>query len=201
MNKHIAVIEKKIWFCAAFIIATPVPALADAGIPMIAYTFPAMLTALLPIILVETSVIGKALDLPFKKILLPNGLANAVSTIAGFPIAWGLLFGLELLTIGGNCGPGFDTFSSGVITVILESAWLCPREGKLYWLVPVAFINCLIVAFFLSVLIEYFIMKKMLKGQDKEKVKKAAYKANTISYALLILLNIGFIIFGLAEKM
>jgi hypothetical protein len=190
-----------ILFIALLLVAaTPLPALANAGVPMIFLTFPAMLLALLPIILIESLIIQKSLNIAYKKAIIPNGVANAVSTIAGFPLAWRLLLGLELLTTGGSCGPGFETVSNSIITAILESAWLCPWENQLYWLIPVAFINCLIVAFFISIFIEYFIMKKMLKDHKKDVIKKVTYKANIISYALLVIVNIGYLVYSIVEK-
>lgn len=192
---------RKILFLAMLLVAaTPFPALANAGVPMIYLTYPAMLMALLPIILVESIVIQKSLNIAFKKAIIPNGVANAVSTIAGFPLAWGLLLGLELLTTGGSCGPGFQTVSNSIITVILESAWLCPWEDQLYWLMPIAFLNCLIVAFFLSFVIEYLIMKKMLKEHEKSIVRKVTCKANIISYSLLVILNIGYLVYSIAKN-
>lgn len=205
MNKPLtkaktAKIVKALMSAFAITATTPLPAFADAGIPMIFLTFPAMLIALVPVILIETFVIHKALEIPYKKALIPNSVANLASTVAGFPLAWGLLLGLELLTTGGGCGPGFGTISSSILTVILESAWLCPWEDHLYWLMPVAFINCLIIAFFISIWIEYFVMKKMLKEHDKAKIKKATYKANLVSYALLIILNIVFLAFNILKN-
>lgn len=193
-------LKKTLFLSLILITVTPLPAFANVGVPMIFLTFPAMLTALLPIILIESVVIKKALNIPMKKALMSNGTANLVSTIGGFPLAWGLLFGLELLTTRGSCGPGFKTISSSIITAILESAWLCPWKEHMYWLIPVAFINCLIAAFFLSILIEYFIMRKMLKEYDKNAVKKVTYKANIVSYSMLVIFNIGYLIYNIAEK-
>ena len=158
-----------------------------------------MLIALLPIILIESLVITREMTLSIRETIIPCSIANAVSTIAGFPLAWGLLLGLELLTTGGSCGPGFETLTSSIITVVLESAWLCPWEGQLHWMIPVAFINCLMVAFFVSVLTEYLVMKKMFAGREPSALKKVAYKANIVSYSLLVILNIaylGFVIVG-----
>ncbi len=184
----------------ALLAAFPSLAYANAGVPMIFLTFPAMLIALLPIILIESFVINREIAISIKKAIVPCSVANAISTIAGFPLAWGLLLGFELLTTGGSCGPGFETLTSSILTAVLESAWLCPWEDQLYWMIPVAFINCLIVAFFISVFTEYFVMKKMLVGQESATVKKVAYKANIVSYSLLVVLNIVYLGFVIAGK-
>ena len=184
----------------AILVTLPFPAYANAGIPMIFLTFPAMLIALLPIVFIEAVVINRTIAIPFRKIFIPCGIANAVSTIIGFPLAWSLLLGLELLTIRGNCGPGFETFLSSITTAIFESAWLCVWEKQLHWMIPVAFINCLIVAFFISVLVEYFVFRKLLVGQEISNIKKATYKSNLMTYSLLIVLNLAYLGYNIADQ-
>ena len=183
-------------FSITIFLLLPVQASADAGVPMIFLSFPLMLISLIPIIFIESYIYTKTTSSPFKRSIAASATANSISTIAGFPLAWGLLFGLELLTTGGSCGPGFDTVPKSILTAILESAWLCPWEDQLYWLIPIAFINSLIVAFFISVLIEYFILKKFMKDTDRKVVKKATYIANISSYLLLILMGLGYLIYS-----
>ena len=178
----------------------PIQASANAGVPMIFLSFPVMLMALIPIIFLECYIYTKTISTSFKRSLAASATANSVSTIAGFPLTWGLLLGLELLTTGGSCGPGFDTIPQSILTVILESAWLCPWEDHLYWLIPIAFINSLIVAFFISVLLELFVNKRFFKKQEGKVIKIATYKANVISYVLLILLGFGFLFYSVATK-
>jgi hypothetical protein len=179
------------------VLCLPAMAYANAGVPMIVLSFPAMIIALLPVIFIETSIFRKIVLVPYKKSFFSNSIANALSTIVGFPIAWGLLFGLELLTTGGHCGPGFDSIPNSMITVIVEAAWLCPHEDHLYWLIPTAFIISLIMAFFLSLVIEYFVNKKFHKEHDKKFIRKAVFVANLSSYCLLILIGLGFLIFSI----
>jgi hypothetical protein len=181
------------------VLCLPAVAYADAGVPMIYLSFPAMIIALLPVIFIETSVFKRIVPVTYKKSFVSNGVANAISTIVGFPIAWGLLFGLELLTTGGSCGPGFDSIPNSIITVIVEAAWLCPHEDHLYWLVPTAFIISLIMAFFISLTIEYFVNKKFHKEHDKKFIRKAVIIANLASYCLLVLAGLGFLVFAIID--
>lgn len=132
----------------------PSPVWAKAGVPMIFLSFPVMLVALLPIIFLEGCIYKRKLETAFKDSLSSSAAANALSTLGGFPLAWGLLLIVELITTGGRCGPGFDTLPKTIWTAIVESAWLCPWQDPLYRLIPVAFINSLVVAFFLSVSME-----------------------------------------------
>gem|GEM_PF-3415366 len=75
------------------------------------------------------------MNLPKGKALLDVGLANLNSTIFGVPLAWGLMFGLALLT-----GRGFawDTDSpiQMLAAVTLETAWLPPHYDQLFWMFP-----------------------------------------------------------------
>jgi hypothetical protein len=190
---------KRILTTIFVVLLFPAAAHANAGVPMIFLSYPVMLIALLPVIFIETSIFKKVVTLPYKNALVSNGVANAISTLAGFPLAWGFLLAIELITTGGSCGPGFSTLPKSIITVIVEAAWLCPHEDHLYWLVPTAFIISLIVAFFISLLIEYYINKRFHKDQDKGRIRKAVYLANISSYALLVSLSVGYLVFSISH--
>ena len=75
------------------------------------------------------------MNLPKGKALLDVGLANLNSTIFGVPLAWGLMFGLALLT-----GRGFawdmDSPIQMLAAVTLETAWLPPHYDQLFWMFP-----------------------------------------------------------------
>lgn len=183
-----------------FLLISPSVALANAGVPMIFLSFPVMLFALIPIILIEARVLKKILEITYKKAIVPSGVVNLVTTIIGFPLSWGLLLGLELLTTSGSCGPGFSNIGTSIVTVIIESAWICPWENYLYWLIPVAFIISLIVAFFVSVLVEYLILKKIFKDFDKQKIKKGVWIANFVSYSFLVILSLIYLFVSIFNK-
>ena len=176
---------KYVWGSILIVLLFPIVAYANAGVPMIFLSYPVMLIALLPVIFLETGIFKKVVTIPYKNALVSNGVANAISTIAGFPLAWGFLLAIELISTGGSCGPGFSTLPKSIITVIVEAAWLCPHEGHLYWLIPIAFIISLIVAFFISVLIEYYINRRFHREHDKGRVLKAVSLANISSYRRL----------------
>jgi len=197
INKKIVV--KNILKLIFIILCLPAVAYADVGVPMIVLSYPAMIIVLLPVIFIETSVFKRMMLVPFKKSLISNGVANAISTIVGFPIAWGLLLGFELIATGGSCGPGFDSIPNSIITVIVEAAWLCPREDNLYWLVPTAFIISLVIAFFISIAIEYFVNRKFYKQHDKKSIRKAVLVANLLSYCLLVLIGLGYLVVSIID--
>jgi Na+-translocating ferredoxin:NAD+ oxidoreductase RnfD subunit len=79
------------------------------------------------------------------------------------------------------------------VALIVEAAWLCPWESQLHWMIPVAFIVCLLVAFFLSLLIEFPILKMFYKDKDKATVWKATFIANALSYMILVPLSLVYL--------
>lgn len=166
---------------------------------MIFLSFPVMLIALIPIIFLEGYIYTLNFKTPFKKSLAASASANVLSTIAGFPLSWGLLLGLEFLTTGGSCGPGFDTLPNTILTAILESAWLCPWEDHLYWLIPIAFINSLIVAFFISVILELFVTKKFFRTIEKKIIRATIFKANLLSYLVLVIFGVGYLFYSISN--
>lgn len=157
---------------------------------MIFISFPFMLAALVPVICIEALIFSRKLAISYKKALYINALSNSASTFLGFPLAWGLLFLMELITTGFSCGPGFSTVSSSIITVIVEAAWLCPHENHLYWLIPAALIISLCVALFVSIVVEYLAVISMFKELDRPAVRRAIIVCNMISYTLLIMVCI-----------
>jgi hypothetical protein len=184
----------------SLLITIPLPAYANAGVPMIFISYPVMLLMLVPIIGIESFAFYKIYNVSYKRSLLSNSVSNAVSTLAGYPLAWGFLFGIEIITTGGGCGPGFDTVPDSIITVIVESAWICPRESYLYWLVPAAFIISLFVAFVFSLIIEYYINRLFYKSHDRILLRKAVLLSNIFSYALLLVISIIYLTYSIIDK-
>ncbi|MFP4424579.1 MAG: hypothetical protein ACLFP2_05125 [Candidatus Woesearchaeota archaeon] len=185
---------KRTKFPALFLVILMVPCVsANMGIPVIFVTMPLMLLALLPIILIESLVLMRYLAKGLKRTIVPVGIANAVTTILGYPISWGLLFGIGLITTGGSCGPGFDTVGKSILTVLLEAAWLCPWEEQIYWTLPIAIIIGLLLAFFISILIEYKILKRYFKNLEP----KPVWVANMITYGLLVLFSLIYLLVGI----
>ncbi len=192
---------RKPWILGSILIFfLPAAAYADAGLPMIFLSYPSMIVLLLPVILIETAVFTKMIHAPYKKSFIPNGIANLVSTLAGFPLAWGFLFLLEMITTNFSCGPGFDSIQNSIITVIEEAAWLCPWDNQYYWLIPAAFIISLIVAFFISIVIEYYVLKRFYRELENKILRKAVLFSNIASYGMLIILSIGFLAFSIINK-
>lgn len=75
------------WAAAAFLLLVS-PALANAGIPMLALAWPAHWIAFLPVVLIETAVVAAASRSPYLSKLWPVVQANLLSTLVGVPVAW-----------------------------------------------------------------------------------------------------------------
>ncbi|OGF44915.1 MAG: hypothetical protein A2452_03650 [Candidatus Firestonebacteria bacterium RIFOXYC2_FULL_39_67] len=184
-------------FSVLLLLLYPSFAHADVGVPMIFLTLPAMIIALIPIIIIEAFIFTKMLKVDFKTAYLPSTVANAVSTIIGIPLSWALMLAFEILFDGGKAY-GLLTIGKKVIAVTLQSAWLVPYEGDLWWMAPIAAAVGLIPSYFISVFIENWIVKTYFKDKDKKDIKKAVIKANLVTYGILLLVCAGILAYQFA---
>ena len=183
---------------AASLILMPAPALANAGVPMLFITLPAMLVALLPIIFIEMFVLKVMLDSTWRQAALVSSVANAASTLVGVPLAW---FGF--LAIEGAVGyPAgyFDIHVGPVLSAIVFAAWLGPSEQDLYWMVPFSSMVLLVGYFYISYFFEKAITARLLKDRPAQRISLTSWRANLVSYALLELLAGGFLVYSIVTK-
>lgn len=151
---------------------------------MIFVTYSNMLVALLPVILIEAVVYTLLLKVRYRKAVLHSSKANLVSTLFGFPLAWLLLLGIELVALHVCPVESLSSERAWILGPVFYGAWLPPFvEG---WLVPLAILISLVLAYFLSVLIEYQIIRRQFDPEERTRVKAAVWRANSISYGVLI---------------
>jgi hypothetical protein len=181
------------------VLRNPLAFVADVGIPMIFVTLPLMVCALVPVILVEVWVAKPLLGLTYGKSIRVLTAANIVSTLVGVPVAWVVMYGMELLVfivgerfLGNGHGPVWK-----VTEVVLGSAWL-ENTDNLFWAIPVAALTLLIPSFFASWYIEARVVKKMVET-DWPAIRAAVFKANLASYAFLFVAGCGWLIYSLAR--
>lgn len=172
--------------------------LADAGIPMIVLTFPAMVMLLIPVIVIEGFLCKKWLGLTTWQAMKSNTVSNLASTIIGVPVAWAIMLALEFGTMGvveqSHAIQNWHSPIANVISFSLSSAWIGPPEGKNAWLVPAATLVLLVPFFFASYGLEYLIMRFMV-GMPDGGPPKLAYphvrvsvrNANLITYGAMFL--------------
>jgi hypothetical protein len=170
---------------------------ADAGLPMILLTFPAMLLLLIPVIGIEAFLCKKWLGLTTRDAIRSNTIANLVSTIIGIPIAWAFMFGVEFATLGGilSTGPVLEDSNSPlarVILFVLSSAWIAPPERGHVWIIPCAVLVLLVPFFFASYGVEYVVIKHMLGMPEggtsrlsSQRIRTAVRNSNLVTYGIM----------------
>lgn len=157
---------------------------ADAGVPMLFLTLPAMLIALVPIIAIEAVVVGRLLGSNAVLRVKSVAIANAVSTVVGLPLAWVALVALQLVS-GGGSAYGLTTPTQKLLAVTWQAPWLIPYESDLYWMLPAASLVLLIPFFFTSYFVEAPIVTRLEPEYLRAHVRTAVFRANLFSYLLL----------------
>jgi hypothetical protein len=173
----------------------PVSLIADAGLPMIALTFPAMVILLIPVIVVEALLCRRWLRLSTWQALKSNAVANSASTVVGIPVAWVVMLfvqnGLAGVVSTTQAAHNWNGPLANVIVVVVNSAWLGPIEGS-NWAIPMATLVLLIPFFFASYGIEYFVVRSMVGAPEGgpanlayRRVRIAVRNANLITYGAM----------------
>jgi hypothetical protein len=175
------------------LIASSRAARADIGVPMIFVTLPYMIIALVPVILLETIVLARKLGVAPKFVVKTVSIANTVSTIIGIPITWFLLVVVEIVT-GGGAAYGIDTFRQRFLAVTWQAPWLIPYDSELHWMIPAATLVLLAPFFFASWLIESKVAGRFLKEYPEGAVRRGMLAANGLSYLLLGLLDLAWLL-------
>jgi hypothetical protein len=180
----------------------PLVLLADAGVPMIFITWPAMLVLLLPIVAVEAVFIISHTAFPHKRVVWATASANAVSTIVGIPLTWVILFGCEMFLWQGLSHTSIGTGRRNspltqIVGAIFSAPWLGPVDESGRWVIPLAALVLLIPFLFVSVWVEQQVMKLFFRTPSSEGIqgvdasdstlRKAVWGANVLSYGFLFL--------------
>ena len=173
--------------------------LADAGIPMIVVQWPLMFAALIPVIVIEALLIRRWIELSYRDAFFGITIANCLSTLAGFPLAWLVMFALEMgvmlpmaLAADKWHWHFFDSPFFQIISFPLTVAWLGPSEWAGNWLVPLAAALLLIPSFYVSVWLENFVCRKTWPDIDVKIIRRGVYRANLVSYVMLFVLACGW---------
>jgi hypothetical protein len=162
------------------------PIIADAGLPMISLMFPAAFYLLIPIIVLEF-LVGRGLPLPASRRLVGVTIANALSTVVGWPLTWIACAALQLFVIpGADRGYGFSTIWQKIASVTLQAPWLLPYHRDLYWMVPTAAMVLMVPAFFVSVFVERLVLRLCWGEMPGSERRRFAWLANATSYLFLL---------------
>lgn len=171
---------------------------ADAGVPMLFVTFPAMVLALIPIVLLESIVLSRVLQRKAVSLATSAATANVVSTIVGIPITLLALAFLQWAT-GGDTFHQFPKPLAMFLAVTWQAPWLLPYGNQLSWMVPVASLVLLVPFFFASYFIEAPIVARFQRQLPKAQVRRAVFQANAASYAGLVVVNLAWLTWALAH--
>jgi hypothetical protein len=165
--------------------------LADVGVPMIFIQWPLMICALLPVIAIEALVVRKRLSLPYDRALGGAVKANVISTLAGVPLAWGLMLILEFATLLAAEKWHWSLHSPVFVFYVLGIAWLNPSVAST-WSIALAAALLLVPTFFVSVWLERRFYRRSYTEIDRSAVDRSVWFANLCSYALLFVAACGW---------
>ena len=193
-------------FLILSILLLAAPAYANAGLPMIAFAMPAMAISLVPIILLESWYIRRALNVATWPAFKTMIIVNLESTLIGIPLTWvawvliEMAFGFSIAYVGEGLNFPLPDAIGNIFAVTIGAAWLAPEESALYWMVPTASLVLLIPFFYVSYFLERGMAKRLLKGISAKDIYKAIFNANLYSYGLLSLIVICWLIVSLITK-
>lgn len=173
---------------------------------MLPLAYPVMIVLLIPVVAIETIYLRRKLGVDRWLLVRRTALANALSTLLGFPLAW--LIGVVLeITVGGLFvalgASGFppiatDNLLGKVAVVILSAPWLSPFGGNDRWPLVLAFLVLLVPAFFTSFYFEWFVLRWSPWPVESHALRQAIWRANLLSYLFLAVFGGVTLYFGLA---
>jgi hypothetical protein len=161
------------------------PAWANAGIPMLALSWPVQWLAFIPVVAGEAAITAKALQLGYWSSLKPIAIANLWSTLVGIPIAWFVLLLIEvaggaMLSIMPEHVAGSPAFRYAIFP--LFAAWIggsSPLELKAAFLVLMA------VFCWVSIAVEHRVLQHYTSPAAQPLLRRCVKEANIASYVLL----------------
>jgi len=163
---------------------------------MLFLTLPAMLIALVPIIVVEAVVIGRLLGSNAVSRAKSVAISNVASTLVGLPLTWAALVALQLVS-GGGSSYGITTPTQKFLAVTWQAPWLIPYESDLYWMLPAASLVLLVPFFFTSYFVEAPIVTRLERAYSRAHVRSAVLRANLCSYLLLAAITLVWLLWSI----
>jgi hypothetical protein len=173
--------------------------LADAALPLIWFTMPAVVIMLIPTVLVEGLLLNFWLPLRIGRALKVSLAANAASTLAGVPISTLLSYGATVAVSPWTRQiverEHWQSPLGDVVMAIANSSYISAYVADAHWLLPTALLIILVPAYLLSWVVEYWVSKAILARRGAEpgsississgSLNRAVRRANFVSYTLL----------------
>jgi hypothetical protein len=185
------------------------PMLADVGVPMIFVQMPAMVFAFIPVVIIEAIITRRWLSLSYSQAFKGSFLANLFSTLIGIPLAWLIMFLIEMIVMYPTAMAAdhwhwhwINSPIFGILALPIGMAWLAPDEQNLFWMIPIASALLLVPSFFISVWLERWAYKKCWTNLNLEltKIRNAVFKANLVSYAALFVIACCWLAYNVITK-
>ena len=170
------------------IVAAPSPAHDDIGIPMVFYTWGAMLLALIPVIGIEAFVLVQQLSLPWLVALKTSLIANGTSTLIGIPLTFLPLHWIKRLS-GNNLRYRQMLRKKKLLLAPWHAPGIVMFERTPRWLVSSALLSLLPPLCVASWLIEYPITAALLDNPELS-IGSAVLLANIASYSGLFAVQV-----------
>ncbi|HEY0947599.1 MAG TPA: hypothetical protein VGD81_20115 [Opitutaceae bacterium] len=158
---------------------------ANAGLPMLFYHLPAMVLALVPVVLAEWFVAHRGFGIAGKRALKGVVAANCFSALLGFPLFW--FVGVVGLVVVGpflsDVLPGFPTALQAVFDAGAGAFWLGPEPSGFQ--VMQAGAAMLVPAFVVSVCSERWVLRWMWRDLPPATLSRFTWQAHLVSYPVL----------------
>jgi hypothetical protein len=173
----------------------PLRASADAGIPMLPFAYPVILVLLIPVIAIEVFYLRARLKTRWPATLFAVAKANVVTMLLGYPLAWVLFLGIELVLWIGLATTGVSDrlqWAPGhavakIVIVATSAAWMGPVGER--WAIPFAFVILLIPSFILSGFVESRLLERDGWLPCDSPCSRAVWQANALSYVFLAIVG------------
>jgi hypothetical protein len=98
---------------------------------------------------------------------------------------------------GGGSAHGIATPAEKLLAVTWQAPWLMPYEGELYWMMPTASLVLLAPFFFASYVIEAHVISRYECQYPITRLRPAVFRANLLSYVLLAIANLAWLMWSL----
>jgi hypothetical protein len=150
---------------------------------MLALYAPAAWLLLLPVIGIEALVGTRWFHAPPRLALSAQAVANGVTTLAGIPLAWAIVAGLEF----GFVAPHWSVRDgSCALQATVQALWILPPVRRCSWVFPVALVLSWTFFFGLSVVFERAIVGRFFRGMPSLSLWQWAVFGNLTSYMVLV---------------
>lgn len=173
-------------FVGATAATIPSVSLANVGIPMLIVLWPLQWLSLIVVVAVESWLVARTIGVPLATVVKQVGFANLISTLIGVPIAWVVMFAIQVVT-GITLWKLTGDSASGPLGLVLNAAWVGDNKTE----VRVAVVVLSIAFCTASILIERWWLSRKMAEIDQRALRCGVLLANVTSYVILAALTIG----------